>query len=326
MKVLIIGPKFRNYINIISNEFKNRGFFVSFLYQEFPFFGKVAKFSIRLSLLLNSIYLRKKSKKYFGFDLVIIVNGNHLVDSFLKTLKCKNPSSRFVLYLWDDVNRIYNFSSLRKYYDDIFSFSLNDAINNNIKFLPLFYSNYNSKPGNRTPLILYSAMGNHSDRIKVINSFMRRYYDLVEPSKIFITIGFVKFLLLRTKNLLNNKRKNYVSFRFHEIDYGLNDFYVSNCSVVLDIQFAGQNGLTIRTIEAIGKKKKIITTNENVVKYDFYNENNILVIDRNNPTINIDLKTWISNPPDYDEKVISKYSISSFVDVILNISNHHYLK
>ena len=48
------------------------------------------------------------------------------------------------------------------------------------------------------------------------------------------------------------------------------DEIVTNSKCVLDSAQANQNGLTIRVIEMLGAKKKIITTNEDVVNYDFY--------------------------------------------------------
>jgi hypothetical protein len=41
----------------------------------------------------------------------------------------------------------------------------------------------------------------------------------------------------------------------------------------------------MRTFEALGAKKKLITTNSNIINYSFYNKNNILVIDRIDPKI-----------------------------------------
>ncbi|HCR2225600.1 TPA: hypothetical protein ONE13_004719 [Enterobacter asburiae] len=35
----------------------------------------------------------------------------------------------------------------------------------------------------------------------------------------------------------------------------------------------------MRSIETLGAKRKLITTNKNICDYDFYNEDNILVID-----------------------------------------------
>ena len=43
-------------------------------------------------------------------------------------------------------------------------------------------------------------------------------------------------------------------------------FKESRC--VLDAPQAGQTGLTIRTIECLGAKRKLITTNKDIVKYD----------------------------------------------------------
>ena len=43
----------------------------------------------------------------------------------------------------------------------------------------------------------------------------------------------------------------------------------------------------MRTIEiALGMRKKSITTNLDIKEYDFYDKNNILIIDRKNPIIN----------------------------------------
>ena len=48
---------------------------------------------------------------------------------------------------------------------------------------------------------------------------------------------------------------------------------IKNFKTIIDIERPLQKGLTMRTIEMLGKNKKIITTN------------NIFIIDRNNPII-----------------------------------------
>ena len=58
---------------------------------------------------------------------------------------------------------------------------------------------------------------------------------------------------------------HYVPLKGKEMD----DVYESS-RCVLDSAQAGQLGLTIRVLEALGAKKKLITTNEDVVNYDFY--------------------------------------------------------
>ena len=59
--------------------------------------------------------------------------------------------------------------------------------------------------------------------------------------------------------------------------------YCSESRAILDIAHPLQTGLTMRTIEVLfGIGRKLITTNKDIINYDFYNENNILIINREN--------------------------------------------
>jgi hypothetical protein len=52
-------------------------------------------------------------------------------------------------------------------------------------------------------------------------------------------------------------------------------------STVLDIPIPNQTGISIRTIETIGAKRKLITTNKNVHFEEFFTPESILIIDKN---------------------------------------------
>ena len=70
----------------------------------------------------------------------------------------------------------------------------------------------------------------------------------------------------------------------------------------------------MRTIETLGAKKKLITTNPNVKGYDFYRPENVLIVDRINPIIT---KEFIEQPwEDVPEEIYRKYSISSWLNII----------
>ena len=60
---------------------------------------------------------------------------------------------------------------------------------------------------------------------------------------------------------------------------------VSKTAIIVDIESPGQKGLTMRNIEMIGLKKKLVTTNKDIIHYDFYKPQNICIIDRSNPII-----------------------------------------
>ena len=105
---------------------------------------------------------------------------------------------------------------------------------------------------------------------------------------------------------MTSKQFNYKSKTPEEIARIIN-----SSRAVLDIQHPRQTGLTMRTIEMIGMRKKIITTNKSIVKYDFYNPNNIMVIDRNNPMIDSSFfdKPYFELP----KEIYDKYSIKKWI-------------
>ena len=83
---------------------------------------------------------------------------------------------------------------------------------------------------------------------------------------------------------------------------------------ILDAPQAGQTGLTIRTLECLGAKRKLITTNADIKNYDFYNEKNILVFDGN-----VDMESPFFTH-DYEEiplEIYKKYSLNSWLKTML---------
>jgi hypothetical protein len=89
--------------------------------------------------------------------------------------------------------------------------------------------------------------------------------------------------------------KNSISFRFiikkdkifdHSNIEVINEYLpisdvkkiIASSLVLVDIQKENQYGLSFRIFEALVYKRKLITNNQDIVAYDFYNENNIFVI------------------------------------------------
>ena len=71
----------------------------------------------------------------------------------------------------------------------------------------------------------------------------------------------------------------------------------------------------MRTIETLGAKKKLITTNKQIIEYDFYNPANVLVVDRKNPVIpDVFMITPYVEIP---QEIYNKYYIDSWRDTLL---------
>ena len=81
--------------------------------------------------------------------------------------------------------------------------------------------------------------------------------------------------------------------------------------IILDINHPFQKGLTMRTFEAIGAKRKLITTNKEIAKYPFYNENDFLIIDRNDIKLNLDF--FKDNYLTLDSKLYEKFSLEGWL-------------
>ncbi|WP_052502703.1 hypothetical protein [Halarcobacter anaerophilus] len=75
----------------------------------------------------------------------------------------------------------------------------------------------------------------------------------------------------------------------------------------------------MRTIEMLGAKRKILTANIEVVKYDFYNKDNIFVFDRNNPKI--DIEFFMKDYKGINHISYEKYSINQWIKNIFKDIN-----
>jgi hypothetical protein len=86
---------------------------------------------------------------------------------------------------------------------------------------------------------------------------------------------------------------------------------LQNTSIILYVPHHNQSGLTIRTFEEIGLNKKLITTNENVKNYDFYNSNNIFIVNKGNLHL---LDNFIRLPYiKLSDAIYKKYSVTNWV-------------
>lgn len=85
---------------------------------------------------------------------------------------------------------------------------------------------------------------------------------------------------------------------------------------MLDVNPPYQVSLSTRAYEAIASRRKYITTNKHIMDYEFYDPNNILIIDIDNPVIP---KKFIQTPfNSVSEEVLYKYSVAGLVDDLFN--------
>ncbi|PHU34550.1 hypothetical protein [Pseudobutyrivibrio ruminis] len=322
--VLLIGMNFRDYEVAIKEELEAQGCKVDLIADNTDMISRIQNsISKKLGDTLLCRYQKKlvKNTRNRNYDLIIVIVGRFLLEDTLQSLRKLHPNAEFVLYLWDDINRVANYNVSNQYFERIYTFDLNDVKNYELEFLPLFYlDRYRDIKSNDFKYDVYSAMNDHSDRVKVASSFVKKYPDFRTKVQFVTNWRNVK----ERRNCIKESGKDKIFFQSKDLDKKdmLND--MKNSKAFLDVPFKGQNGLTIRTFESIAGHKKLITTNENVKLYDFYSPENIFIIDSENPVI--DEKFFSRNYEELPEDVYEKYSVRAWVKVLLTGENNSYLK
>ena len=328
--ILFVGMNFYDYEEAIKQRMESRGNTVthcvdkeSFLLNHFPF----------LPAAIGNLEIKHHQKRILReikgktFDYVFVIVGRNLTPLFLETLKRNNPNARFILYSWDDVKRVQNFHRVKKYYDSIYTFDPQDAKNYGISFLPLFYCDrYDRKKAESIEQLtydIYSVMNCHSDRERIAAKIISS--DKNRRVKIILTDNGKSMIKRRLKGWRRNQNDNGLEFRFRKRVVPREELYdtMLRSKAILDVQFPSQIGLTMRTFDTLSVGRKIITTNESIRYYNFYDEANVLVIDRNNPEIpDSFLDSPYKSPPD---QIIDSYSLENWIDVLFYGKSQKYL-
>lgn len=320
MKILLIGIDFGNYEIKIAEEMRKQGHDVTYMIDTDSHYSIVLRlFGSKFARKISDIYQEKMLKILGdGFDHVIVIVGRQLNSEFLRKIRSRNPNALFSLYLWDDVKRVENFKEVKQFYDKIYSFDLKDCKFYGFNHLPLFYTHISA--GLYThEYDLYTSMYNYSERETIIKTISMQAKRLGLKSQFYISLGRYSYFS-RLFDIKRNSDDN-IRYIFKPISEAENYANMERAKAVIDVQFKGQVGLTMRTIECLGMNNKLITTNESIKYYDFYNENNVLIIDRNNPTLD---DIFINTPYiKVENSIYEKYSLSTWVKVMLGEEKLH---
>lgn len=283
-RVLFIGIGFYDYDLIIQQAIEKLGFEVDY-FCETP---KTITYTISNHLKIRSISNRIKSKHSIliatkckeNYDFIFVIKGDVITPKSLEIIRQKNKTAKTILYLWDSIKRMSNYKKIESYFDTIYSFDRVDALNDNkLKFKPLFYrSEYKRDESNHSFLFdLFFIGWAHSDRATLLQKIASILEEQKLKVKFFIFVGKMSYYIsksIRTVRSMTIRKpispKAVVKYSTHS-------------RAVLDLAHPLQTGLTIRTIEVLfGINRKLITTNKDIANYSFYNENNILIINREN--------------------------------------------
>ena len=323
--ILMFCVKFFGYENRLARAFEESGYHVD-LFDERPSNSALAKICIRKDIkayrgtvrrYIESIIEKQKGKTY---DYIVVIKGEAINEKIVELLRRTYPDARFLLYLWDSVCNIPGCEKRMKLYDRVMTFDPEDAEKYHIGFLPIPYGQEQLQNAH-TDRFEYDVtfIGTaHSIRPRVVKQVEK---ICRENGKKCFSYFYSPHILVYWLNRLTNPdyrfiKKEDVHFKSLSLEETYRIYSLSRC--VLDIENPRQQGTTARPVEMLPMHKKIITTNENVKKFPFYNENNFYIIDRDKPEI--DNRFFDLPYLPVDQKIMEQYSGRSFVKQL--IDNH----
>ena len=186
----------------------------------------------------------------------------------LLSLRSLCKTSKLNLWLWNTFSRskikIYFLKKIKKWFN-VYTFDENDAKEFNIKL---------------KNQVCYDIEKYSKNDVQILNSIYfvgvdkGRYKGLKELYDKLTEKGFkCDFNLVKDNTSVNDDSFYSRGLSFIE---NINHIYLSR--VVLDFTKDNQTGLTMRALEAMFSKKKLITNNRNIRKVKFYNRENIFVL------------------------------------------------
>lgn len=322
-RVLFISTTFNSYYKEIIKEFVNIDYEVDW-YSDRPSNSIFTRALIRL----NSKILKRRIKKYANkilnetknvkYDYVFVILGQSFDNKFWAKLKEEHSEAKFVYYLWDSSANFKCIAENYKYFDEVFSFDKKDCEKYNFKFHPLFYINQFE--------ISEQNLNYHYDYSYIGTVKPGRYSEIKQIINQLDNYGMkgFSFFYLHSKNVLRYykfKHKNeFRKVKSNELNFNLlskEDCFAKeyDSRIIVDVPQPGQFGLTIRVFEAMGMNKKIITTNPDIINYDFYLPQNIYVI--KNKSIDFNDVFFKEDYIMLDDNIKRKYSITEWLKRIL---------
>lgn len=206
----------------------------------------------------NEEIIKEKFSNILLFDSLLTID-------FIRWLRKNQPESRIVLFYSNIVKSSLNPDLIENTLCEKWSFEKVDCEKYDLKYNSGYYFS-SLKVENISSKYEVLFVGRDKGRYNYLHSIKNRLEEA----------GIVThFRIVPNRNFLNITGKTYK----REIVYDDILDLISKSNCILDIVQGGQTGTTLRVMESIFNKKKLITNNKAIKNLKIYNSNNIFVID-----------------------------------------------
>jgi hypothetical protein len=312
MKITLISLDNWGFNNHIAKKLIENGHVVhhidfnSFLYKYPSFNIKIINFFYKIfsGRNLKNIYygkeiLKRLQKINEKQDVILIIKSDFIDPKYL--IEFKKYTKTLTGFFNDNSKRYPKTKTVLSCFDNVYSFEKEDCEKYNLPFLTNWIYNEDKK-NTKTEYNLF----NISSKDKRL-PFLQKIGAQLKAKNISF-----KIMVFDKKHNDNSSTIEFITSK-----YSLEEVsgFISKSKTLLDINRPGQSGLTFRVFESLGLEKKLITNNEDIVNYDFYNPQNILVINEKN--LEIDTAFFETEYQKLPNAIYYKYSLNGWIDQII---------
>jgi hypothetical protein len=208
------------------------------------------------------------------FDTVLFIQV-HQAGDLVQEYRTAFAAARFILYYWDSL-RTHDYLPYVRYFDRVFSFDRQDVARHpDFTYLPLFYAErFRALRSPYEPAWDLSFVGSAASmrRYEQLEAFAEWARDSGLRFNRHLVVSPVFFLRM----LLRGRWLRRVRLRPLLLEQVIDSY--ASARVIVDLPNNLQNGFTMRTFEALGAHRKLITTNEAILKEDFYTPESVYVV------------------------------------------------
>jgi len=308
--ILLITPIIFHYHVELINALKETGANVLF-YPDQPQ-GALVALKRKLSTKYSKEYYDKiyDKIKEVRIDYFFLINGKGITRKFIQKIKQDNKGIKLITYQWDSIarnnlERKTNYLYILDLFDKCFSFDHKDANENKeLEYLSNFHTIKNKSNTNMLREIDFLMVGSYTDE---------RYFFVKKMSKefrqkkiVFYNHLYIPWHHYARNVLLKGKFLNPMYLKYYPISKKVLKKLYLNSKATIDIQHPNQTGFTMRVLEGLAYGCKIITTNKNIVKENFYSADNISIFELNSFWKNLKI-SFIEKKTDSNKSIDELY-------------------
>ena len=311
-KIVIVGPPSFGYLTKINEALTS----FSGVESKIVLIDKSSfKYKNLLHRLLNSfskVFLNKNLKKEYlntflidsikklgQQDVIFMIRPDLLSPKTLNFLKTQTQS--LTAFYYDSTRRFPKKIDIINYFDTVYSYDKLDVETYNLKFLTNYI--FDERENVNFEQLFFN-----------ISTFDYRYQSMEELANYIDEKKWSKEILIYGSNGL---KSDSLTLIHEQIPVDVVADKINRSKIIIEIQRKEQIGLSFRVFEALGQRKKLITTNTDIVNYDFYHPQNILVIDE--AAINIP-EDFVNSPYiPISDKVLDKYRLRNWTKKLFDL-------